>query len=420
MSLKALFLFLFLTLNLFAIEGKVKVFIPSQTSIYTSQKITVSVELLSSALSITDAKITFPASPKYIVQAPKSASYLGQEEVEGEAWQMVHYDYEVYALQAGKIEIPSVLVSFTASMGYGQPKKEFALQSDALSFDVKAPKGVRPDQFVLVTDTFLLHSEVKPEHTKLIVGDAVALSMTQKSNGVPEILLTRIHYQSSAYLRVYNKEPELKSGLKGAYDVSRTDNFTFVASVEGNVTLPAQERLWYDPKTQKIHSEKSPALTFEILPDPQIALDIQSAKEKKYLFYVAFSLLLFLIGYRSLLPRIHQYRREQKEMFHRSEAGKFEHLLDTIKGEDASAIYSALYQWLTLVSPLMSRGGFRAIIAMQPSFENVLQALEAKTVDSDHPLNKIVSIEELRKLRSTLLEQTKVEMYALPLKINPN
>ena len=420
MSLKTIFLSLFLTLNLFAIEGKVQVFISSKTSIYTSQKITVSVELLSNALSITDAKITFPTSEKYIVQAPKSASYLGQEEVEGEAWQMVHYDYEVYALQAGKIEIPSVLVSFTASMGYGQPKKEFALQSDALSFDVKAPKGVRPDQFVLVTDTFLLHSEVKPEHTKLIVGDAVALSVTQKANGVPDILLTPIHYQSSAYLRVYNKEPELKSGLKGAYDVSRTDNFTFVASVEGNVTLPAQERLWYDPKTQKIHSEKSPALTFEILPDPQIALDIQSAKEKKYLFYVAFSFLLFLIGYRSLLPRIRQYRREQKEMFHRSEAGKFEHLLDTIKGEDASAIYGALYQWLTLVSPLMSRGGFRAIISMQPSFENVLQALEAKTVDSDHPLNKIVSIEELRKLRSTLLEQTKVEMYALPLKINPN
>ena len=118
-STRLLFLFLFFSLNLFAVEGKIKVFLKSDDAIYTSQKLTVSVELLSDAFSITDARITFPASKKYIVQAPKSAAYLGQEDVEGEKWQMVHYDYEIYALQAGRVEIPSVSVSFTASMGYG-------------------------------------------------------------------------------------------------------------------------------------------------------------------------------------------------------------------------------------------------------------------------------------------------------------
>ena len=112
-----LLLFLSLSLDLFAIEGKIRVFITSQDVIYTSQKMTVAVELLSSAFSITDARITFPASDKYIVQAPQSASYLGQEEMGDESWQMVHYDYELYAMKAGRIEIPSVLVTFTASMG---------------------------------------------------------------------------------------------------------------------------------------------------------------------------------------------------------------------------------------------------------------------------------------------------------------
>ena len=37
----------------------------------------------------------------------------------------VHYEYEVYALQAGEIEIAPVKSTFSASMGYGQPKKEF-------------------------------------------------------------------------------------------------------------------------------------------------------------------------------------------------------------------------------------------------------------------------------------------------------
>ncbi|MEA2048359.1 MAG: hypothetical protein U9O64_07940 [Campylobacterota bacterium] len=418
--LKPFLLFLFLTLGLFAIDGKVKVFMPSQTSIYTSQKITVSVELLSSAFSITDAKITFPASNKYIVQAPKSASYLGQEEVGGENWQMVHYDYEIYALQAGRVEIPSVHVSFTASMGYGQPKKEFVLQSDALSFEVKVPKGVQADKFVLVTDSFMLDSELKPQNKKLIIGDAVALSVIQKAKGVPDILLSPVRYDSTAYLRVYGKEPELQSGLKGEYDVSRRDSFTFVANAEGNVTLPSQERFWYNTVTQMMHVEKSPEMTFEIVPDPQIALDIQREKEIKRLRYVALSFLLILIGYKSLWPILRQYRRRQKEMFNRSEAGKFERLLNSIKGEDISAIYSAFYQWLNVASPHMSRGGFCAIIVVQPSFENVLKAVESKTVDAAYPLNKIALIEELIKLRDTLSGQKKAESYALPAKINPN
>ena len=72
-------------------------------------------------------------------------------------------------------------------MGYGQPKKEFDLKSDALSFDVKAPKDVKENQFVLVTDNYSLVSEMKPEKKQLIIGDAVELSVTQKAHDVPPL-----------------------------------------------------------------------------------------------------------------------------------------------------------------------------------------------------------------------------------------
>jgi len=147
-------LFLFLcSSTLFAVDGKVKVYIKSNDVIYTSQKTTIAIELLSNALSITDVRIHFPSSDTYIVQAPKSAAYLGSKEVEGETWTMVHYEYEVYALRAGTIHIPSFPVSFTASMGYGQPKKEFELQSEALELHVKAPEGVKNNQFIFAINT---------------------------------------------------------------------------------------------------------------------------------------------------------------------------------------------------------------------------------------------------------------------------
>lgn len=418
-SLKLLLLFLFLSSDLLAIEGKSRIYIKSNDTIFTSQKVTVAVELLSNAFSITDAKIIFPSSKKYIVQAPRSASYLGQEEINDEDWQMVNYEYEVYALQAGNIEIPAVLVSFTASMGYGQPKKEFELQSDSLSFDVKAPEGVRKDQFVLVTDNFQLISEVRPEKKKLIVGDAVELRVTQKAHGVPDILLTPIVYDSNAYLRVYEKEPQLQSGLDGRYDVSRTDSFTFVASMEGNTTLPAKEIMWYNPTRKKIHVEKVPPIVFEILPDPQIAIDAKKAHQKQLLFYIGSILLLSVLLYLLFASKIQQFRKERKCRFEESEAGKFAALLLSVESGDRRAIDRRYYLWLLSIDTELARGGMKSIEIIQPSFAETLKEFDQGLVDPDIGFDSVRFSSELKMFREKLLQETQRVKEGLPVTINP-
>jgi len=417
---KHLLILCMLSLNLYAIEGKIKVFIPSQETIYTSQKITVAVELLSSAFSITDARITFPASKKYIIQAPQSASYLGQEEVDGEDWQMVHYDYEVYALQAGKIEIPSISVSFTASMGYGQPKKEFILQSDSLHFEVKSPEGVNPNQFILVTDNYTLKTEMKPEKHTFIMGDAVELSVSQKANDIPDILLRPVIYKSNAFVRVYNKEPELKSGLKGDYDVSRTDRFTFVASGEGNVTIPKQELLWWNSVTKKVQVETIPEISLEIIPDPQIAIDAKKAQQKERLIFIIITLFIFFILYKIFGIKIRVYMNERKRIYSLSEKGRFQTLLKCCHDSSVSNVYHALYAWLEVADPALSRAGFKGICEVQPSFSKMLHALEIALALPQKSIDRTAFIDELQKLRNMLLNEQHVEVEGLSRTINPN
>ena len=418
-SLKVLLLFFLFSLDLFAIDGKCRVYIKSNDTIYTSQKVTVAVELLSNAFSITDAKIIFPPSNKYIVQAPQSASYLGQEEIENEDWQMVHYEYEVYALQSGKIEIPSLSVSFTASMGYGQPKKEFGLQSNPISFDVVTPKGLKEDQFVLVTDHFIVNTVVKPEKSVLTVGDAIELTVTQKANGILDVLLSPVEYRSNTFIRTYRKEPELKSGLKGKYDVSRTDSFTLIASVEGNVTLPAQERVWYNSSTEEIHVEKIPAIQYEILPDPQIAIDAKKARQKELFIYVG-SVLLILVGlYAFLAPKIRHYRTERMRKFEESETGKFSALLSTVESGDVVSIDRQYYRWLLSIAPQLVRGGMEAIETIQPSFTDVLKEFDMAMVEPDRDFDRIRFSSELNIFREKLLHENKSVKEGLPVAINP-
>jgi len=276
----------------------------SNENIYTSQKLIVSVELLTDAFSISNTTITFPNSSKYITNAPKSAAYIRTEDIDGTDWQVVRYEYEVYALMAGEIELSSVKAVFSASMGYGQPKKEFELASRAIYFNVLSPRDVKKGQFVLVTDNYSLAQKVNIKKPELIVGDAIEVEVIQKAHGVPDILLTPIHYKSTPLIRVYEKEPLLQSQLKGKFDVSRTDKFTFVATAEGNVSIPEQKTVWWNSVSEKVIIEIIPAMHFSIIADPQIALNMKKAEQKRIFASLLLFVILLLLFYRFFANKI--------------------------------------------------------------------------------------------------------------------
>jgi len=412
-------LFFFLTFDLFALEGKVKVYVKGDDTVYTSQKVTVAIELMTDAFSISDAKITFPASAKYIVQAPKSAEYLRTVDINGTDWQLVHYEYSLYTLRAGEIAIPSFPITFSASMGYGQPKKVFDLHSEALLVKVKSPEGIKADRFVLVTDNYRLKSEMKPEKKQLIVGDAVEFKVTQKANGVPDILLKPFVYRSNDKVRVYDKEPELKSGLKGDFDVSRTDSFTFVATAEGNVSIPAQESVWWNAQTKKVQVEKIPEIVFEIIADPQIVIEAKKAEQKCMLVYLVLFVVFLLLFYRFSAPFLKKWLSQRKKMYEESEKGRFKTLLDSCQNSDTVKLYHDFYYWLEVADPKLSRVGFRGISELQPTFSKALLELEEELAVPERSFDKTGFINELEKLREVLIKQNKNKEQGLPSIINP-
>jgi len=420
MRSRTLLLLLLLTINLFAVEGNMRVDLQSHENLYTSQKVIVAVELLTDAFSISDARITFPTSSKYIVNAPKSAAYIRTEEINGTDWQVVRYEYEVYALMSGEIEVSSVKATFSASMGYGQPKKAFNLESEALHFSVLSPKGIKKEQFVLVTDSYSLSRKADLKKSELIVGDAIEVEIIQKAHGVPDILLKPIIYKSTPLLRVYDKEPLLKSELKGKYDVFRTDRFTFVATAEGNVSIPEQKSIWWDSSSENVMIETIPAMHFTIIADPQIALDAKSVQQKKFLLYTIFTLLLLLVLYRFLAPSLKSYIYKRKKIYVLSEKGKFEDLSKSVQQNDASVVYQKFYIWLESIAPELSRGGFEAIIALLPSLKEHLHALEEKVINNTQPLDTADFSKELAKLREKLLGKKSRVVYGLPKIINPS
>ncbi|KYJ86758.1 BatD family protein [Sulfurovum riftiae] len=418
MQSKTVFLFLFLTMMLFGVEGRMRVYLQPHETLYTSQKATVAVELLTDAFSITDARITFPSSSKYIVNAPKSAAYIQKEEIEDNDWQVVHYEYEVYALQAGELEIGAVKAAFSASMGYGQPKKEFVLESEPLHFSVLSPKGIKKEQFVLVTDNYSMTQKINPKKSELIVGDAIEVEVTQKAHGVPDILLKPIHYKSTSELRVYEKEPELQSGLKGKFDVSRTDRFTFVATAEGNVSIPEQRSVWWDSISEKVTVETIPAMHFTVIADPQITLDEKQKKQKMVLIYVTVSVLFLFLFYKAVSPSLIRHWNRRRIAYAKSEKGRYEKLLKSVEKENTAAIYRDLYVWLEVAAGDTKIESFKDIYEKYPQFKEGLSMFEERLV-SPEVLDRRYFISILDALRETLIHSTQKDRSDLIDRLNP-
>ena len=66
---------------------------------------------------------------------------------------------------------------------------------------------------------------------------------------------------------------------------------------------------------------------------------------------------------------------------------------------------------------MLAKVGFRGIIEMQPSFENALAQFEVVLADKEQEFDKILFMNEVKKLRETLLIK-KNQQQLLP-NINP-
>ena len=428
MQSRIVLLFIALTLGLFAVEGAVSVYSVEKEDRFVSEEIILKVDLKTTAFSIKNAKIHLENTKDYVVLAPMSAAYLETVEIDDEQWQVVHYEYKLYPLHAGKIRLEPIDISFNASMGYGQPEKQFTLRSDTVVLDIVAPQGVHKNAFVLSTPSYVLKSEVTPKFSEtnvstIKVGDAIELKITQEAKNVPDILLKPIHFSENPYLKIYKEEPILKSKEIGSETiVTRTDSFTFVAAKEGNVSIPSQKLIWWNPVEQVLHKEKIASLHFIVLPAPKSAASLTPSEEEEEDKPSALSILLILIVIGVLykfIPTIQKKKAEKKVAYMQSEEGHFKNLLYTCQGNDRVKLYHDLYDWLNVADIDLSRAGFRGICEVQLSFCDPLRELEEVLVDPERSFDKTNFISELTKFREVLLKQQQVRQESLPQNINP-
>lgn len=295
-------LLLLLPLFLFAMQGDVSVKIQPKARYFVSEKIVLQLEVKTTGFSVGDVHVDTSDFKDFIIVAPQSAAYVQSEEIDGESWQDAVYEYELYPLRGGKIALTPFEVSFTGSMGYGQPKRAFTKRTAPLTLQVDSPDGI--DGFVLSTPKLTLDAAYKPMPERLKVGDAFERTITITAVDVPDILLPPVALEQQDALRIYDDEPRLSMEQGRA---KRVEHQTIIASQEGNMTLPEQKLYWYDSVNGTLHEEVIEAVDFEVIGGPgAVTPDEESSFEA---LLVVLGVLLLIVGSSTFLLYIVRYEK---------------------------------------------------------------------------------------------------------------
>ncbi len=436
-------LLLFLSAAAFAIQARVELSIQQDSKLWVGQKIVASLSVKTDAYTLTDLRVDTQSGDEVIIIKPQSAAFKSSEIINDVQWQIVVYEYIIYPMHAGDIRLNPFQVEFSASMGYGQPKQRFNLQTSPLSLQVSKPEGVSENDFVLTTNKLALDVTYTPAFTQgqdtLKVGDAFERKVTISAENVPDFLLQPVpEYAATgsneqAPFKVYRSEPVLSetnsSDIATAKVIARRiETDTFVASFASTAVIPEIVMYWWDPQQQKLHQQRIPAKTLKIIPDPlssvehsvdELAGEPGAAEGTKNIYRALLILLAIIFSAGWWLPKVKQRLAIRKRHFEASEAGTFKGFENACNEGNVHNIYQNFYVWARLAMPEVSPLNFQHIGRYYPELKSSLKSLQSALMNHQGQFDAGLFKTRVTNTRQTILiRQTRSE-YELIKSINP-
>ncbi|KGE04261.1 BatD family protein [Pseudohaliea rubra] len=244
-----------------AVEATVSSRLVAAAPVLPGERVTYEVEVLSNALSFEGLRVVPPAVTGGLLLSDAASTLRGTRRVGGKSLQYVSYRFPVYPRRPGKLWIAPTTVSFTASLGYGQPSRAFHLETAGQTLAV----ATLPETLPLAAAGLSVSATLDPAGEAVRVGDARTLTITRRLEDAPALLLDPLTLPQLSGVAVYPGIPELiAESARGRLTGVRRDRFTLVFEAAGSAELPALRFPWWDLETGAFRTETLPAFRFKI------------------------------------------------------------------------------------------------------------------------------------------------------------
>jgi len=244
---------------------------------WLGQELELHLDLWSDGVSFGDQSFLLPeVKGAYLLQADSNTVKLNENR-DGVAWQGLRYTFLLYPQRAGRLEVPSFEVRFSARAEYGSEPSGFRFQTPVLLIDARLPPGADASGLVVTSTDFTMEASWKPGTAddgpvNLQVGDAITLEVTRRARDVPGMVFAPLPEFSIEGLGVYPDAAQVNDRInRGDLTGSRTDSVTFICEREGNYGIPELRFQWWDPQQEVLAEKVIPAQELVVVANPAYA-----------------------------------------------------------------------------------------------------------------------------------------------------
>jgi hypothetical protein len=349
-----------------AIEARVSASLDPGGSIWIGERATLRVDLATDGLSFRNQRTRLPEVPGALILEDAVETVKLSEQIDGETWQILRYEYPVFAQRAGTLRIPEMRVEFAATAGFGTEPRSFRMRTPALSISVRVPPGVGDPTKLVSTSRFSVEVELDPEPSDLHVGDVLTRTITRRAVDVSGMAFAPLAWPELAGIAVYAGAPEVaESGYRGEMIGERVDRATYVFQESGSFVIPGHEFEWWDPGARRLAKASVPDLEIEVAANPiwvrgsaSVDDSLSTLRHDPWKAASAAALLIALgatawRGMPAMVRGIRRRRRERRE----AEPGRFVELVRACRSNDALRAYNAANRWLAVIEFAEARAG---------------------------------------------------------------
>ncbi len=193
--------------------------------------------------------------------------------IDGQQYATLQFFIQVYPLESGMLEIPSLNLSFQSPPEGDYKGKAQQIETQATRITIKPipDKSIVKPWFVSNNVTLSDQWSRSPQTYK--VGDVIERQVLVKAYGTLPQFIPELNFESAEHLEIYPKTAELLDKRNDEQAIGwKTQRVLYLLTKAGDVVIPALEINWFNPLSSKANQTKIEAKTIEVLPNENLGI----------------------------------------------------------------------------------------------------------------------------------------------------
>ncbi|WP_347839231.1 BatD family protein [uncultured Draconibacterium sp.] len=272
--------------------------------------------------------------------------------------------YLVFPYNTGTLQVPELEISASIPPEGGYKGEPVTIRTNVQTIKIKPVPASKEQKVWMVANNINIKESWSRSLNNLKVGDVVEREIEINAEETLPSLIQPLEIEKPDGISIYPKQADLRDTRNNQnVNGKRIEYYSYLFEEEGEIMIPAEEVLWWNPHTKRIYQRTLAEQKISIAANPELAL-MESLKdsllaisapkltevEEKTIRWVTigvFLLLLIVTIYygRKLLKLLIQHQKEKYAAYLQSEDYHFKKIVQALKNKTATEFIRALYCW---------------------------------------------------------------------------